>query len=110
MHELTGHEQAVHGVALLKHSGSDALLAASGCKDGELRLWNTAEGGASVSLKLDEGQGVTGVAAAQSGETEAALYASTVAGHVHALAAEDDFRGGTAGLRVVATGGEPGPS
>jgi WD40 repeat protein len=117
LHELNGHQQAVNGVALLRPSSSPStpasasssvtadaaapLLAASGCKDGSVHLWDTASGGCVAKLPSDATEGVTGVAAARAGEVGAQLYVSTVSGSVHALA----LGPGGGGLRVVATGG-----
>ena len=108
VHELAGHEQAVTGLALLPTAAPGApLLAATGSKDGEIRLWDlsTSAGTCVAEMRLPTGSGVTGVAAARSDEPAAQLYVSTTTGQVHALTtkAED----GTAALRVVATGGGP---
>lgn len=116
VHELTGHEQSVTGLCLLKGgvaagggggAASERLYAASGCKDGEVRLWDVHAGGACLAkLKLSEG--VTSVASAIADEGDAKLYVGTTAGKVHAVTVEEmaAWDGGEEmALRVVATGG-----
>ena len=107
VHEMSGHEQAVSGVALLPSGGGGGngpLLAASGCKDGEVRLWGdlaAAQPQTTAQMRLPPGSGVTGLAAAKAEEAEGVkLYASTTSGHCHAISAAasgDD-------LHLVATG------
>ena len=102
VHQMEGHEQAVLGACLLpSNTHRGRLLAASGCKEGEVRLWDIASGQpAGGRCKLPSG-GVTGVAAACAEEEEAALFVSSTLGAVHALSVDAE---GTC-MRVVATGG-----
>lgn len=114
---LVGHEHAVMGLTLLRgiggngggHAAGDGggLYAASGSKDGEVRLWDVTSGGESLcSHRLPAGEGATGVASALAEETDAHLYVATSAGRVHAMAVDGLPSGeGPAGLQVVATGG-----
>lgn len=117
VHELRGHQQAVTGIAMLPSprgasssaaAASAPLLAATGSKDGQVRLWDLSgsNGACLAELQLPPGSGVTGVAAARDDDEEAQLYVSTASGHVHAVAtsAKD---GSTPELRIVATGGGP---
>lgn len=86
VHQMTGHEQAVKGVALLRSRTDGGLVAASGCTDGELRLWDTTSGVCTARCKLEEG--VTGVAAAP--EECGHLYACVESGSAHALRTDVD--------------------
>ena len=113
VHELKGHEQSVTGLCLLHNTGSvgsgaagqPPLLAASGGKDGEIRVWDVAAGGESLcSVRLGEGEGVTCLAAALGKDSAACLYASSTSGRVHALQLEGVPE--TWSLRVVASGGD----
>ena len=99
---MGGHQQAVHGATLMRSTAGDgALLAASGSKDGELRLWDVANGTCTAQFHLENSGGITGVAAAAASDENAQLFVSTRSGHVHALTADAD----AAALRVVASGG-----
>ena len=98
---MTGHEQAVTGVALL----GGGRQAASGSKDGTLKLWDLGKGqcvGTSFLPKLDSESagGVTDLGVALADEAGASLYASTTTGALHAIRVADD-QGGS--LDVVAT-------
>jgi len=88
---LEGHAQGVAGCALLRSAADGAMLAASGSKDGEVRVWETtiAEGARPTATLADLG-GVTGLAAAAAGEAGAQLYASSTTGEVHALRLDVD--------------------
>ena len=114
LHCIEAHQQAVCGVAFVPPAAPGApLLAASASKDAEIRLWDVNSGACVSQLTLPpaggggEGDmtssGITGLAPAHPEETEARLYASTSAGHVHALATTDTS------LRVLATAGDPSP-
>ena len=125
---LVGHYQAIFGLCLLRGSGrggggvgaeSDGdgvggltvgsgrspLLAASGSKDGEVRLWDVSSGGEAVcSMQLQQ-EGITGLASALAGEEDARLYASTTTGRVHAIDATGGGGGGAEpwALKLTAT-------
>ena len=121
VHVLTGHDQAVTGCALLPDTAlrlepygavdigavsgmravSGRLLAASGCKDGEVRLWDATAGGASTALfKLHHGDQVTGLAAGAPADERARLYVSAASGAIYALGINAD----ATALTVVAIG------
>ena len=101
VHHLSGHEQAVNGLCLLPGLGGKSLVAASGSKDGQIRLWDLSSSGECMaSLNLPPGSGVSGLATATNtaqptaggasgqspaGEGMVKLYASTTSGHVHAI-------------------------
>ena len=101
VHHLSGHEQAVNGLCLLPGLGGKSLVAASGSKDGQIRLWDLSSSGECMaSLNLPPGSGVSGLATATNtaqptaggasgqspaGEGTVKLYASTTSGHVHAI-------------------------
>jgi len=122
VHVLTGHDQAVTGCALLPDTalrpetgGGGRLLAASGCKDGEVRLWDGTAGGASTALfKLHDGDQVTGLAAGAPADERARLYVSAASGAIYALGIDDDATaltavaigsGGTVGDALAIGGG-----
>ena len=98
VHVLTGHDQAVTGCALLPDTalrpetgGGGRQLAASGCKDGEVRLWDGTAGGAFKALfKLHDGDQVTGLAAGAPADERARLYVSAASGAIYALGIDDD--------------------
>lgn len=97
---LAGHAQAVQGVAVVAGGGGGGgLLACSGSKDGQLRLWDVTSGECLDEMRLADGSGVSGVAAARADEMGSQLYVSTTSGDVHAVS----VKGGA--LEVVATGG-----
>ena len=123
LHCIDAHQQAVCGVAFVPPAAPGApLLAASASKDAELRLWDVNSGACAAQLTLPPAggggggedmtmdmttAGITGLASAHPEEPEARLYASTSAGHVHALATTDASAGGATSLRVLATAGDP---
>ena len=102
----------VKGVAFLRDASGGPALAASGSKDGEVKLWDLSSGACVATLSdLGDGVGgmvgtggVNGLAAALPAEGGALLYAGCTSGAVLALSA--DIAAAT--LEVVAAGCEGG--
>ena len=112
VHVLTGHDQAVTGCALMPdtalrpETGSGGrLLVASGCKDGEVRLWDGTAGGSSKALfKLHDGDQVTGLAAGAPADERARLYVSAASGAIYALGMALGIDDDATALTAVAIG------
>lgn len=106
---MTGHEQAVTGVALL----GGGSRAASGSKEGKLKLWDlskgTCVGTSPLNMFSSGGQrvgedagGVTDLGAALAGEDGAQLFASTTTGALHVFRIQEEGGGGNGPLEPVA--------
>lgn len=92
--------------ALRPETGSgDRLLVASGCKDGEVRLWDGTAGGAFKALfKLHDGDQVTGLAAGAPADERARLYVSAASGAIYALGMALGIDDDATALTAVAIG------
>jgi WD40 repeat protein len=97
--EMKGHLQAVSALDILPPttSGASTLMAVSGSKDGELRLWELSSGACVAQQHLPAG-GVCGLAASlPEDHPHTHFYTSTTCGEVHAYQADKQ----TGFVRVV---------